>query len=327
VRIRHHRASAVAAFAFAGIAVSVPAAADPVVEFEEDSTNISCSTVLEDGTFVEFVLNHAEGSEGTNLFADVEVRSSDDALLAVGFTDQLILEDGTASAMVDLTDDSGDPAGIAVFEGLYEPAAEPIVLHGHPLRLEGNVHVIQTTTFTPLAIQWQTVVIGDIVFVRDGQTLIDPNCDGYRQIRDDRITSPHRISVSREGYTLPEECSAPPLDEFFVLDSDAGLSLGFVAQGFFGETNLDVKDAGLQPVIWVGPDDEIVETTISASLDAAGTPSTETTVEPGHMTRTTTRPLILDFTLGLPDGTTMTGSCRVDRVSVHIATEPQEPPQ
>jgi hypothetical protein len=50
-------------------------------------------------------------------------------------------------------------------------------------------------------------------------------------------------------------------------------------------------------------------------------------VEPGRTVRTTTRPLTVDFTLGLPDGATMSGACRVDRVSVHLATEPQEPPQ
>jgi hypothetical protein len=129
------------------------------------------------------------------------------------------------------------------------------------------------------------------------------------------------------GYTLPEECSAPPLDEFLVLDSDAGLSLGFVAQGFFGETNLDVKDAGPQPVTWLGPNDEVIETTITATLEAAGTPGTETMVEQGRTVRTTTRPLTVDLTLGLPDRATMSGACRVDQVSVHLATEPQEPPQ
>jgi hypothetical protein len=40
--------------------------------------------------------------------------------------------------------------------------------------------------------------------------------------------------------------------------------------------------------------------------------------------RTTTRPLTVAFSLGLPGGTTMTGACRVDHLSVHVATEPQE---
>jgi hypothetical protein len=321
---RHGRATAVGVLALAGLAASVPAAADPVVGRYEDSTNISCTTVLGDGTFIDFGLNHAEGTEGTNLFAVVEIRSSDDVLLGSGSTDQLVLQDGSASATVDLVDESGEPAGSAVFEGSYEAAADPIVLRGRPLQIEGNLQQVQTTTFTPLAVRWQTVAIGETVLVRGGQTLIDPNCDGYRLIRDDRTTAPHRISVSREGYVLPAECSAPPLDEFLVLDSDAGLSLGFVAQGFFGETNLDVQNAGPQPVGWSGPGDEFVRTTISATLQAAGTPSTKTTVERGRTVRTTARPLSLAFTLGLPDGTTMTGACRVDQVSVHVTTEPQQ---
>jgi hypothetical protein len=95
----------------------VSTAADLVVAKFEDSTNISCATTLEDGTFFEFGLDHAEGTEGTNLFAVVEVRSADDALLAEGHNDQLIPQDRLVPATVDLTDESGDPAGAAMPRG------------------------------------------------------------------------------------------------------------------------------------------------------------------------------------------------------------------
>jgi hypothetical protein len=85
-----------------------------------------------------------------------------------------------------------------------------------------------------------------------------------------------------------------------------------------------VQNAGPQPASWFGPGEEVVQTTISATLQTAGTPTTETTVEQGRTVRTTTRPHTVAFSLGLPGGTTMTGACRVDHLSVHVATEPQE---
>jgi hypothetical protein len=73
----------------------------------------------------------------------------------------------------------------------------------------------------------------------------------------------------------------------------------------------------------VGPGEKVVQTTISVSRQTAGTPTTETTVEQGRTVRTTTRPHTVAFSLGLPGGTTMTGACRVDHLSVHVANEPQ----
>jgi hypothetical protein len=49
--------------------------------------------------------------------AKPDAQSADDALLAEGHNDQLILQDGVVSATVDLTDEIGDPAGTSTFEG------------------------------------------------------------------------------------------------------------------------------------------------------------------------------------------------------------------
>jgi hypothetical protein len=316
---------AVALLGVFGLSVHVPPAnADPVVPRAEDSTNISCRAAAPDGRFVEIGLNRSVGTDGTELFANAEVFDASGEPIGFGETGQLSFDNGAVSATVKLADHhTGTILGTATFAGTYEVLTGAVVTHGHPLRLEGNTRLIRTTSFAPVIVRWQTYEVAGQIFVQNGQTVLDPGCDGYQLNRDDLLTDPHRVAVSFEDYAMPVSCAVPSLDKVFVVGSDAGLSISFISQGYLGEANLDVRDESTQEVFWSnGIEGEEVFTPIVASLRAAGTPTTEVTTEQGRTVRTTTRPLTIDFDLGLPDGTSTTGSCRLDRISVHLATEP-----
>jgi hypothetical protein len=307
-----------------GLSASAPAAnADPVVPRSEDSTNIFCRTTTPSGRYVEVGLNRAVGTAGTEMFANAEVFDASGEPIGWGETTQLTFENGIVSATVD--HHTGTSLGTATFAGTYEILSGAVVTHEHPYQVDGNLYQITTLSFAPVNVRWQTYEVAGETFVQNGQTVLDPGCDGYRQIRQDLITAPHRTVASREHYAMPVDCVVPSLDEVFVSGSGRGLSISFASQGYFGYASLDLGDPSAQEVYWsTGIDGEEVFTSIVASLRTAGTPTTKVTTEQGRTVRTTTRPMTLGLNLDLPDGTPTTGTCRVDHVDVHVATEPTE---
>jgi hypothetical protein len=309
-----------------GLSASSPAAnADPVVPRTEDSTNISCGATTPTGRYVEVGLNRAVGTDGTELFANAEVFDASGEPIGFGETTQPTFENGVVSATVELGDHhTGTVLGTATFAGTYEILSDAAVTHEQPQRLEGNLYMIRTTSFATVIVRWQTFEVAGETFVRNGQTILDPGCDGYQLNRQALITDPHRVVVSHDYYAMPRPCVIPSLDDVFVSGSGSGLSMSFVSQGYFGTANLAIGDASAQEVYWsTGIDGEEVFTPIAASLRTTGTPTTEVTTEQGRTVRTTTRPMTLDVDLNLPDGTPTAGSCRLDRVNVLVATEPQ----
>ena len=297
--------------------------ADAAVKRFEHSTDIYCETATEDGLRIDAGVLRNVSAQGVETYAFAAVSNAEDTVYAYGEATDIVFEDGRIDATLELVDHDDVAFGSAHLVGSYS-VGEGTTMRGRPLKMLGNQYMVQTTTVAPVAVDWQTLEVADVVLVADGRTLLDPNCDTYDMIRDDVMTAPHRLSFQAEEYTLPEPCSAAPLTEVMVIPSEGGLSLVlFGEDGLVGDANLDVSATGPQPLQWWLPDaEEPVMSEITVAFDAAGTPRTEVVTEKGQTLRTTIRPLEMSFTAGLPDGTTVSTSCGVEHSTTRIVVEP-----
>ena len=285
------------------------ARADQVVKRYEHSTDVYCETSTE-GLVVSAGVNRSVSAEGVQTYAFAAVFNAGGTVDAYGETSDIVFAYGTIAATVEIADHQGVVSGKAHLVGTYT-IDESTTMRGRPLKLLGNQYMVQTTTIAPVHVDWQTLEVAGVVLVADGTTVVDPNCDGYDMIREDIITAPHRLSFKAEEYVLSGSCSAGPLTEILIVPSEGGLSLLFFGpDGLVGDTNLDVTDTGPQLVQWWLPDaEEPVNAEITVAFDEAGTPYTTVVIDKGHTIRTTTQPLLMSFTVGLPDGSTVSGSC------------------
>lgn len=302
-------------------ALPTVAQADQAVKRFEHSTDVYCETVVDD-LFVSAGVNRNVSDEGVQTYAFAAVYDEAGTVDASGEVTGIRFADGVVEATVELVDHDDQPYGVAHLAGSYE-IGDAQIWRGRPLKLFGNQFLVMTSTFSPVDVTWQTLDVAGVELVRDGAVLAAPGCDGYDLVRDDIQTEPHRSSVEFQGYELTAPCSAGPIEDIQVMGSEGGLSLFLQGpDGALGETNLDVSATTPQHLGWYLPaDDSYVDATITALVTRAGSPVTTTEVQRGSTVRTTVRPMMLAFTAGLPDGSSVSGTCGIAEVTTRFAVE------
>jgi len=297
--------------------------ADEVFKRYEHSTDIDCETRTEDGWTVSAGVNRNISAEGLATYAVAEVFSEDGSVDAYGQADDIVFEDGRIEAEVELFDHDDVFFGTAHLVGSYQIGAST-VWRGRPLKMLGNQYLVRETTFSPVAVQWQTLNVAGVELVTNGKGVVDFSCDGYDMILNDKFTTPHRLSIPVEEYRMSQPCSPAPLTDVIVVPSEAGLSLVLFGEGgLVGDTSLDVSDPNPQLLLWWLPgSQEPVYAEITAAFTDNGTPWTEVVTESGRTIRTTAQPLEMAFRTTVPDGSPVSGTCAIDRVTSRVVVEP-----
>jgi hypothetical protein len=297
--------------------------ADEVFKRHEHSTDIDCETRTEDGWTVSAGVNRNTSSEGLATYAVAELFSDDGSVDAYGQADGIVFEDGRIEAEVELFDHSDVFVGTAHMVGSYQ-IGEATVWRGRPLKMLGNQYMVRETTFAPVSVAWQTLEVAGVELVTNGKSVVEFSCDGYDMILNDKFTTPHRLSIPVEEYRTSQPCSPAPLTDVIVVPSEAGLSLVlFGEDGLVGDTSLDVSDTNPQLLLWWLPDaQEPVYAEITAVFTEDGTPRTEVVTERGRTIRTTAQSFHMEFRTTLPDGSAVSGTCAIDRVTIRVVVEP-----
>lgn len=310
------RAAATMLALAAVVATSGPADADATLHRSGHSTDIYCDTWSDGVTVAAGVSRSEEDGGPVETYAFAAVVGDDETLDWYGEATGIRFADGRIEATLELRDHDDQVQATATLEGTYV-IGRAQTFRGRPLRLLGNQHLVRTTTVAPVTVAWTTFDVA-------GLTAEPPVCDTYDLGRDDILTQPRRLSFPAEEYLLRGPCAADPVSEVLVVPSEGGLSMILLGpDGYVGETNVDPNAPGPQLLRW-WPGDGVgdpIDRTLTLSLSSAGTPSTTVVTDKGVTIRTTTRPLDLAFTAGLPGTGTVSTTCGLDRVDRRIVVE------
>lgn len=295
----------------------VPAAADPPRVIAEDNTGFACEYVPDGAPQVALNINY-DAVTGTG-YSSVDVLSPDGEVdLANGYTGSVRVGDGQVSARYPLLHPDGWPAGEVILEGTYTALADPVTLRNR-YPVARNAAIIGTLTYTPLAVTWSTLQVGD--YDVSGAT-----CEGQRSETLNRVLEPHRYVATFSDLRLLGTCAQPPLTGFSLTPSEAGTSLILTLDGYQGFTNLGLDDGSdTASIEWYseeGPQPADV-TSITVSLTEDGRIRTEVEATRDGLVLKRIQPLALEYTVGLPDGGgEVSGSCAAESVQARIAVEP-----